>query len=101
MACGDWLLKIVGRRKGGCEKVKLRQTIRIIIDIAILLLLPVMMQYMLTEQELHEQLGVLMAVIFILHHALNILWFVHLFRGKYGSAGIQRDRDVGNVRVCV
>ena len=63
--------------------MKLRQGIKIVIDIAMLLLLPVMMQYMLTEQELHEQLGVLMAVLFILHHVLNLSWIKNLFRGKY------------------
>ncbi len=68
--------------------MKLRQAVRIVIDIVMLLLLPMMMQYILTEQELHEWLGVLMAGLFIFHHILNFSWIVNVFRGKYTKVRI-------------
>lgn len=57
-----------------------------IFDIVMILLLPVLMAKMLTGQELHEWLGVGMAVCFLLHLALNAPWFKTLLWGSYSPA---------------
>ena len=47
------------------------------------LLLLFLMAYFITEQEIHEWLGVGMLVLFLLHHGLNWKWFQALVRGRY------------------
>lgn len=59
-----------------------------VIDMMMVVVLPVMMQYVLTGQETHEWLGTAMAVLFILHHILNHSWLGSLFRGTYTPARI-------------
>lgn len=63
--------------------MKRLQMFKGIIDIVMVMLLPVMMQYTLTGQETHEWLGIVMTALFILHHVLNYSWPGSLFRGKY------------------
>lgn len=52
-------------------------------DLAMALLLLFLMAYFITEQEIHEWLGVGMLVLFLLHHGLNWKWFQALARGRY------------------
>lgn len=56
---------------------------KIIVDIFMLAVMPVLMAYMLAGEVLHEWLGVGILVLFILHHALNFHWIKNLFCGKY------------------
>lgn len=56
---------------------------KIIIDILMTVLLPVLMAYMLTGQKIHEWVGALMFVMFISHNILNAKWYLNLFRGEY------------------
>ncbi|MBQ1342485.1 MAG: hypothetical protein IIY33_08390 [Erysipelotrichaceae bacterium] len=46
-----------------------KQNIRIIIDVAMALALPVLMAYSLVGEELHEVIGLVMLVLFIIHHS--------------------------------
>jgi len=62
-------------------KPKLR--FKITIDILMTVLLPVLMAYMLTGQKVHEWVGALMFVLFIVHNVLNANWYLNLLRGKY------------------
>ena len=61
----------------------MNKKIRITLDIALTILLPLLMIKMLTGQELHEWLGIAMVVIFIAHHAINFNWHKKLFSGDY------------------
>ena len=56
---------------------------RITIDILLTVLLPVLMAYALTGQKVHEWIGAIMFLIFIIHNVLNANWYLNLFRGKY------------------
>ncbi|MBR1853744.1 MAG: DUF4405 domain-containing protein [Lachnospiraceae bacterium] len=56
---------------------------KIIIDVCMTLLLPVLMAYSLIGETFHEVAGSLMFVLFILHHWMNRQWFKSLFRGRY------------------
>lgn len=57
--------------------------IKRIIDVAMLLLLPVLMAEILTGQQMHEWLGTGMMLLFLLHHILNFGWMRNLFKGTY------------------
>lgn len=63
--------------------MKIKQTLKRVIDLVMILLLPVLMAGILTGQEVHEWLGVGMAVCFLLHLILNASWFKNLFKGSY------------------
>lgn len=65
--------------------MKPKQTCKMLADIAMTLLLPVLMAYQLTGQLAHEIAGAAMLALFIAHHLLNRQWFKTLGRGKYNS----------------
>lgn len=51
-------------------------------------MLPFLMAYMITGQEVHEWLGAVMLLLFIVHHILNFNWIKNLFKGKYTTIRI-------------
>ena len=61
----------------------MKKKLRIVIDIGMVLLLPLLMAYSLVGEAAHEYLGIGMFLLFIAHHILNIAWWKHIFRGKY------------------
>ncbi len=65
-----------------------KQNIRVIIDVAMALALPVLMAYSLVGEELHEVIGSVMLILFIIHHILNRRWFLTLNKGKYNRQRI-------------
>ena len=58
------------------------------VDCGMMILLPLLMAYSLLGETTHEWLGIVMAVLFIVHHVLNWKWYRSLFRGRYGGARI-------------
>lgn len=62
-----------------------KKRIRMITDIAMTVLLPMLMAYSLIGEKLHEVIGTLMLMLFILHHVLNRKWHGSVFRGKYNA----------------
>ena len=65
-----------------------KKTIRIIIDIAMTVLLPLLMAYSLIGEAFHEIIGTAIFVLFIIHHILNRKWYGALFKGKYNPGRI-------------
>lgn len=63
--------------------IKQKQKIKICVDLLMTVLLFCLMAYQIIGQELHEWFGAGMLVLFLLHNALNIKWYGHLFKGKY------------------
>ena len=61
----------------------MKKKLRIIIDIGMVLLLPLLMAYSLVGEAAHEYLGIGMFVLFAAHHILNAAWWKHLLRGRY------------------
>ena len=61
----------------------MKKKLRIVIDIGMVLLLPLLMAYSLVGEAAHEYLGIGMFLLFIAHHILNIAWWKHLLRGRY------------------
>lgn len=78
--------------------MKIKQTLRRVIDLMMILLLPVLMAEILTDQEVHEWLGVGMAVCFLLHLILNISWFKNLFKGSYSP--VRALQAIVNLLLC-
>ena len=62
--------------------------VRMIIDILMTVLLPVLMAYSLVGEQAHEILGLLMFALFIAHHVINRKWWTGLFKGKYNAVRI-------------
>lgn len=61
----------------------MKKKLRIVIDIGMVLLLPLLMAYSLVGEAAHEYLGIGMFLLFVIHHILNIAWWKNLFRGRY------------------
>lgn len=56
---------------------------RVLIDIAMTMLLPMLMAYSLIGELFHEFVGIIMFILFIIHHINNRKWFSVIFKGKY------------------
>ena len=61
----------------------MKQIIKRTIDLAMIVLLPLLMAEILIGQEIHEWLGAVMLVLFLAHHLLNPGWWKGLPKGKY------------------
>ena len=61
----------------------MKKNMRIIIDIMMFILFIILMGYHITGNDLHEILGTMTFVFFILHHIVNIKWYKTIFKGKY------------------
>ena len=65
-----------------------KHNIRLIVDIAMTVSLPMLMAYSLIGETFHEIVGTAIFVLFIVHHVLNRKWYGALFRGKYNMRRI-------------
>ena len=63
--------------------MKLKQLLKITIDILMTAVLLLLMAYSLVGEAVHEWLGIGMFALFILHHILNRRWSQNLLKGKY------------------
>ncbi len=61
----------------------MKQTVKRIVDLAMIILLPILMAEVLIGQQLHEWLGTGMLALFIAHHILNFGWWKSFFKGSY------------------
>lgn len=62
--------------------MKSRQIIKICIDLAMLVLLPLLMAYSLVGETAHEWIGIGMFVLFISHQLMNRQWYKNIWKGK-------------------
>lgn len=63
--------------------MRLKQTVKITVDIAMTVLLLLLMTYELIGAVVHEWLGIGVFTLFIVHHILNVKWSRSIFKGKY------------------
>lgn len=56
---------------------------RIILDIVMTIFFIILMGYYVTENEVHEILGTITFVLFIIHNILNIKWYKGVLKGKH------------------
>ena len=52
------------------------------VDLLMLLLMPLLMAYSLIGEELHEVIGTVILLLFIVHHILHIKWWKAVPKGK-------------------
>lgn len=62
-----------------------KNAVKIAIDSALTVLLPLLMAYTLVGEAAHEWLGLAMLLLFIAHHILNIRWIKGLCKGRYAA----------------
>lgn len=68
--------------------MKLKAKLKIAIDLIMTILLLFLMGFQFCGEELHEWAGVLMFLLFIVHHFLNYNWYKTLLKGKYHGVRI-------------
>lgn len=56
------------------------------LDIAMTVMLLLQMGYHMTSERSHKWFGIVLSVLFILHHILNWKWYRAIFKGKYSPA---------------
>ncbi|BBF41565.1 hypothetical protein lbkm_0245 [Lachnospiraceae bacterium KM106-2] len=73
--------------------------IKMLTDICMIILMPLLMLYSLIGEALHEWFGIAMLSLFLMHNLLNWRWHKNLFTGKYN---LQRTvRTVVNIMISV
>ena len=63
---------------------------RMILDIAMTILMPLLMAYSLIGETFHEIIGTLILILFIVHHLLNRKWSGTPFKGRYSPVRVFR-----------
>ena len=66
----------------------MKKKIRIIIDISMTVMMPLLMAYSLIGELFHEIAGSLIFILFIVHHILNRKWYSNVAKGKYNARRI-------------
>lgn len=69
-------------------KKNIISTVKILVDIAMLVLLLLLMAFHLSPNETHEWIGLFIFILFLVHTGLNYKWYLNLFKGKYRSLRI-------------
>ena len=77
----------------------MKKNTRLIIDISMTVLLPILMAYSLIGEQFHEIAGTLMLVLFIAHHVMTRGWYKALFKGKYNVL-CKMQGKTGNSEPC-
>ena len=67
-----------------------KKNLRLVLDIAMTVLLPMLMAYSLIGEAFHEIIGTAMLFLFVVHHILNRKWYLAAFKGKQSIARIIR-----------
>ena len=68
--------------------MKIKQKVKMLVDICMTILLFVLMAFHYVGLQWHEVTGAAMLILFILHHILNGSWYRALGKGKYPSGRI-------------
>jgi Domain of unknown function (DUF4405) len=57
--------------------------IRMVIDLTMTILMLVAMAYQITGNTIHELVGVVLLILFVVHNIINRRWYKTIFKGKY------------------
>lgn len=63
--------------------MRAKQIVKILVDLAMLVLLPLLMSYSLLGETAHEWLGIGITAHFLFHHLLNMQFYRNLVKGCY------------------
>lgn len=61
----------------------LKRKLKLILDVVMYVLFIILMGYHITGSKIHEILGVITFLIFIIHNVINYKWYKTIFKGKY------------------
>lgn len=64
----------------------MKRKLRMAVDLAMTVMMPVLMAYSLAGELLHEWLGMAIFLLFCVHHALNWSWLKAIPKGRYPAA---------------
>lgn len=78
-----------------------KQSVKIIVDVIMTVLLLLLMAFELIGRTAHEWFGVGMFVMFVIHHILNRRWTAHLLKGKYTPVRVFQTILVVLVLLCI
>ena len=67
----------------GLKVMDIKKKLRMTVDLAMVILLPILMGYSLVGDTAHEIIGIVMAALMATHITLNRKWFTAIFRGNY------------------
>ena len=67
-----------------------KNNVKILIDLTMTLMLPMLMAYSLIGEKFHELVGTAMLALFIIHHILNGRWYKSIGKRKQNSAALFR-----------
>ncbi|OKP97969.1 DUF4405 domain-containing protein [Paenibacillus sp. P46E] len=81
--------------------MKHKAMIKIVLDLVMSIMLPILMAFILTGQKAHEWIGVAMFVMFITHNLLNFRWYKNLRKGKYTAFRIFQTAVNLSVFICM
>jgi hypothetical protein len=70
-------------KNGGALPIEEKRKLKIIIDLSMTIMLPLLMAYALIGEAAHEYIGIAMFVLFIIHHILNWQWHRNFTKGRY------------------
>lgn len=65
--------------------MKKRSIVKMMLDLIMTIVLPLLMIQALAGEALHEWIGIFMFLLFIIHHLLNFNWHKNLLNGKYNA----------------
>ena len=57
--------------------------IKIVIDMLMYFIFVILMGHHITENLIHEILGTILFILFVVHHILNYKYYKTIFKGKY------------------
>lgn len=78
-----------------------KKNVKPIVDILMAIALLLLMSYELIGSTAHEIVGIVMFVLFIVHHILNIHWTKSLFKGRQTPLRIFQDLLVVLILICM
>lgn len=81
--------------------MKPKMIIKICIDIAMTIGLLLLMAYQLVGDEAHEWIGIVMLMLFVVHHILNRKWSGNILRGNYTAYRICQTAIVALILLCM
>ena len=64
------------------------KVVRMFLDILMFILMLILMGPHITDNFIHEILGVTTFILFIIHHILNVRYYKNIFKGKYNIKSI-------------
>ena len=64
------------------RKMTAKRKTKMVVDMFMVSLLPILMAYSLAGEAAHEWIGLSMMVLFLMHNSLNAPWYKNILKGR-------------------